>query len=269
MFYFPEIKYLNLIFFRIETYRVFAYLAAIIGSAIFLYWTKKKRLDKKQSWIIIGIGLFGLIFGARLFYYFGPWTWGVEISLLRRFIRFLQFGGSGLVFYGGLLGGFFAIYLYTKLRKMHTWKYLDSFAIATPIIIMFGRLGCFISNDSCRGIVTTLPWGVVRYSKDKILTEALHPATLYEALAMSIVFLVLVYLNKKNKNNFDGRLSMIFLMSYAVIRFFIEFIRTYSWHLFGLSASQIISIFVFVFALIAYLQMTKRSKISKKIKKRG
>jgi len=71
----------------------------------------------------------------------------------------LDFLRSGGVFYGGLLGGFFAVVLVVRYHKLPFWKAADAFAPAVALGQAFGRQGCFAAG-CCWGDVCHLPIGV-------------------------------------------------------------------------------------------------------------
>ncbi len=258
MFYFPQLKRFDFIFFRIEVYRTFAYLATLVGIFLVFHEAKKRKLNKRDMFYLILFSIVGIIAGARLFYYFGPWTWNRSYTFFQRIIKFFMFWRSGLVLYGGLLGAVLSIYSYCKFKKINFWKYSDVFALYFPIILSIARLGCFVSNDSCRGKPTNLPWAIVRYSNTKIITEPLHPARLYIIANLLVLFFILRWLDKKKR--YDGFLTLFVLMYYSATRFAIEFFRSYNWYLFGfLTASQIVSIFVFSISFFVFYKKNRAS----------
>ena len=89
------------------------------------------------------------------------------------------------------------------------------------------------------------------------------PVQLFEAGLNLALFFVLAHLLKKNK--FKGGLFAIYLVIYSIIRFFDEFLRgdSYRGFLFGLSTSQIISILIFIGAVI-FLVVRNKKKINNK-----
>ncbi len=52
---------------------------------------------------------------------------------------------------------------------------------------------------------------------------ALHPTQVYESAANFVIFLVLMAIRKKDR--FRGKLFWVYLLSYSVMRFFVEFFR--------------------------------------------
>ena len=76
----------------------------------------------------------------------------------------LDFLRSGGVFYGGLLGGFFALVLLIRFYRLPFLKVADAFAPGVALGQFFGRLGCFAAGDDwesrriCRGACILQNW---------------------------------------------------------------------------------------------------------------
>ena len=173
----------------------------------------------------------------------------------------LDFLRSGGVFYGGLLGGFFAVAALVYFYKLPFWKVADAFAPAVALGQAFGRQGCFAAG-CCWGDPTTLPWGVHFSEKGHEYTGVpiygpdgadlfLHPTQLYESFAMFAVFGLLYYLHRRKK--FDGQILITYGIIYSIFRFCIEFVRDDPrgdllglTTLTGLSTSQLVSLVVAV-----------------------
>jgi len=74
-------------------------------------------------------------------------------------------------------------------------------------------------------------------------------------------FSIMAYCHKYNVNTFKvGQLSCIYLMWYSFGRFFIESLRTDSLMLGGFRMAQIVSIVLFVIALLAFMILSRKSK---------
>lgn len=186
----------------------------------------------------------------------------------------LDFLRSGGVFYGGLLGGFFAVVFLIRLYNLPFWKVADAFAPAVALGQAFGRQGCF-GAGCCWGKETLLPWGVHFTEKGHEYTGVpivgpdnaalyLHPTQLYESFAMFIVFGILVYLHRRKK--FDGQVLIAYGIIYSIVRFTIEFFRDDPRgnllginDLLGISTSQIISLLVAA-ASVAFMIWRLRRK---------
>lgn len=165
---------------------------------------------------------------------------------------------SGSVFYGGMIGGTFTGWLFSKIKKYPTNKYLDATALFIPLFHVFGRIGCFLTG-CCFGIECDAGF-VYHYSPIPYANEVSRlPIQLIEAFFVLCLFFVLLALY--NKRVMEHRLIYVYFISYAVIRFCTEFFRgdDYRGFLLGLSTSQIISILLFVFAAVKLVRTRRKA----------
>jgi phosphatidylglycerol:prolipoprotein diacylglycerol transferase len=177
----------------------------------------------------------------------------------------LDFLRSGGVYYGGFLGGFFALVALVRWYKLPFWKVADAFAPGVALGQALGRQGCFAAGccwgkptDSAVGVHFTEHaheyTGVPVYGPDGS-DLYLHPTQLYESIAMLIIFGILILIHRKKR--FDGQVLIGYGIIYSIVRFTIEFVRDDPrGNLFGLTAltglstSQIISLIVAAGAVI-------------------
>ena len=165
------------------------------------------------------------------------------------------FGGS--VFYGGLLGGLLAGGISAKVQKLSAGLVTDCAAPALALFHCFGRIGCFLGG-CCYGVESE--HGVV--FTDSLIESANGvprvPVQLYEAVFELALFFALWAL--LNKGVLKNRLLLVYLFSYAVGRFILEFWRgdEYRGFLFGLSTSQVVSILVFVVSAVLFIVKPKK-----------
>jgi len=172
---------------------------------------------------------------------------------------------AGHVFYGGLLGGFIAGALFTLAAYPHDEKSFLKTADVASICVANGlwltRIGCFLEG-CCFGIPSQL-FGIrfPQGSKTMFLlyhvdpahtslftdTQPLIPTQLIHSFSNFVIFAVLLKLAfSKNQKN-PGYISAIFLLSYSVTRFLIEFLRfDIRGSFLVFSTSQWISIFLFI-----------------------
>ncbi|MBA3769364.1 MAG: prolipoprotein diacylglyceryl transferase [Blastocatellia bacterium] len=185
----------------------------------------------------------------------------------------LDFLRSGGVFYGGLLGGFFAVFLVVRYYKLPFWKAADAFAPAVALGQAFGRQGCFAAG-CCWGDVCHLPIGVHfsdlghEYTGVPIVGPDgadlyLWPTQLIESFFMLGVFALLFWMHRRKK--FDGQILILYGFLYSLFRFSIEFIRDDPrgdlfglTTLTGLSTSQIVSLVVAVSSAVFLALRLKR-----------
>jgi len=256
--------------FPITTYGIFLavgmLLALIVASRLGARdGLPRDRIYDIGLWTLVG----GLIGSKVLMYFVEPDVQLVSLDFLR----------SGGVFYGGLIGGFLAVVLSVHFYKLPFWKVADAFAPGLALGQALGRQGCF-SAGCCWGKPTDLPWGVHfteaghEYTGVPIVGRDgsacyLHPTQLYESFIMLAVFGILLYLHRHKK--FDGQVLIAYGIIYSIVRFSIEFLRDDPrgdlfglTTLTGLSTSQMVSVVVFIAAvvfMIVRLRKTSRSKI--------
>lgn len=167
--------------------------------------------------------LFLLIFlaaviGGKVFLFFeSPARYADDPSAL--------FRGAGFVFYGSFLFAVPVMLWFFKRNNLNTLVMLDVMAITTCLVHMGGRIGCFLAG-CCYGKPTGFFAGVT-FTDARCAADPkgvpLHPTQLYEA---GFIFLVMLFLlAMRRRKHFDGQLFLLYLICYAVGRFFIEYFR--------------------------------------------
>ena len=189
---------------------------------------------------------------------------------------------AGHVFYGGLLGGFIAGAVFTCVAYPHDEKSFLKTADAASICVANGlwltRIGCFLEG-CCFGRPSQL-FGIRFPQGSKTMftlfhidpehtslftdTQPIIPTQLIHSFSNFVIFVVLLKLAlSKNPKN-PGYISAVFLLSYSVTRFIIEFLRydiRGSFLMF--STSQWISIILFIGGF-ALFKKTKSAENQKK-----
>ena len=97
------------------------------------------------------------------------------------------FSGTGLVFYGGAIGGALAVMAYARYRGFLDYRLFDMGAPALAIGYAVGRLGCQLAGDGDYGIPSDLPWAMAYPDGTVPTTDQVHPTPIYEFLVMSAV----------------------------------------------------------------------------------
>jgi phosphatidylglycerol---prolipoprotein diacylglyceryl transferase len=219
--------------FTISAHLVFETLAFFIGFRYFLYLRKKKG-DQYSSpnrlWVIIG-AIFGSLIGSRLI---GSLERPYELSKTTELFYYIANNRTVL---GGFLGGLLGVELVKKIigEKKASG---DLFVYPILLALIIGRIGCFSSGiyEETYGIATSLPWGM--NLGDNLLR---HPVCLYE-----IVFVILLWIAFRKmaagEKLEEGSLFKIFMISYLLFRFFLDFIKPHYNVLPGLSTIQLTAI---------------------------
>lgn len=233
-------------------------LVGLTLASILAYYIIKKQ--NKCFWdfvIITTVSLaFGVVFAKLLFIvvtypikYFFKIIWliisGKEKSLI----------SGGFVFYGGIIGGIIGAFIGKKIAGCKISDFIDIYGVLIPLVHCFGRLGCFCAG-CCYGIRYDGPFSVV-YSNPLSSVPVgvgIFPVQLLESfllLCLSIFLLVFLLKNKKN-------IFCLYLIIYAVIRFFTEMLRFdfERGFIFNISVSQFISILIIIIT-VSYLIFSK------------
>ena len=131
-------------------------------------------------------------------------------------------GYEGLASHGGTLGIILALLLYVKHKKVPLWQVLDNIAIATGITACFIRLGNLM-NSEIIGSVTSVPWAFEFVQRDGLPR---HPAQLYEAIAYLLLFLIMLWLYRRQPKRVGTGFYFGLCLTYIfTFRFFVEFVK--------------------------------------------
>src|SRR3954449_6237472 len=149
------------------------------------------------------------------------------------------FSGSGLVWYGGVVGGALGAVLWARRRDWLSWGLADLACVPLALGYAIGRIGCQLSGDGDYGIHSSLPWAMAYPNGTVPTTTEVHPTPVYETLAMGIVALVLWRLRDRFR---PGLLFALYLVLAGVERLLVEFIRRNDDVVLGLTLPQLISV---------------------------
>jgi len=169
---------------------------------------------------------------------------------------------SGFVFYGGLAGGLFAVWFAKKIHHIETEKYIQILCIPASLAHAFGRIGCFLSG-CCHGKATESCFSII-YTHSLIAPNGIKliPVQLIEAVFLFMLAIILLILLLKE---FNADLPDIYILSYSIFRFIIEFFRGDKGRGFigSFSTSQVISIFFTIYATFFLLLHMRKSTNTK------
>jgi phosphatidylglycerol:prolipoprotein diacylglycerol transferase len=151
------------------------------------------------------------------------------------------FGGSGLIWYGGLAGGVLAVVLWARRRGFLTLQLFDIGGVGLALGYAIGRIGCQLSGDGDYGKPWDGPWAI-GYPHGTVPTEpgvTVHPTPIYETLSMGLLALVLWNLRDRVR---PGVIFALYLLLGGLERFLVEFLRRNEDVALGLTAAQLESL---------------------------
>jgi phosphatidylglycerol:prolipoprotein diacylglycerol transferase len=149
------------------------------------------------------------------------------------------FSGSGLVWYGGLVGGAIGVVAWAWRRGYLGVELLDVMAPALALGYAIGRIGCQLSGDGDYGTSSGLPWAMSYPDGTVPTTQEVHPTPVYETLAMGLVALALWRLRDRLR---PGALFALYLVFAGTERLLVEFIRRNDDVVAGLTLPQLLSL---------------------------
>jgi phosphatidylglycerol:prolipoprotein diacylglycerol transferase len=211
-----------------------------------------RELGRPVDWAyeIVFAALIGGVVGARGYYLIQNYE-RVKHDLVGSI-----FSGSGLVWYGGAIGGAIAVIAWMRWRKVLELRVLDMTATALALGYAIGRIGCQVSGDGDYGIRSSLPWAM-GYPHGTVPTPPgvrVQPTPIYETVAMCLVAYALWRLRDRLR---PGVVFALYLVLSGCERFLVEFIRRNSEVLAGLTAPQVESAALFVIG-IAWIALLAR-----------
>lgn len=223
-------------------------LAFFIGFRYFLFLRKRQGdafSTSSRLWVIIG-AIFGALIGSRLI---GSLERPYELSLTTDLFGYVY---NNKTVVGGFLGGLFGVELVKKAvgEKRSSG---DLFVYPMILALIIGRIGCFSMGiyEETYGVESHLPWAL--NLGDGLLR---HPVALYEMLFLLLLWAGLKLL-QKNCPLENGALFKLFLISYLLFRFLLDFIKPHYGILLGLGTIQLTCLAGLLYYLPTLLQPKK------------
>jgi phosphatidylglycerol:prolipoprotein diacylglycerol transferase len=199
-----------------------------------------------------GIGGFA---GARLYYMFQHWT-DVRADFWNSLV-----GGAGFTWYGGLAGGFLAVFAWSVVRKVPVGLVANAAGPGVAVGYAIGRIGCQLSGDGDYGKPSDLPWAM-GYPHGTVPTPpgvTVHPTPVYETLVMFGVFALLYWMAKRPRPGWY--VFGWFLVLQGVERFLIEELRLNPVLALGLTTPQFIGIASALAGIVVILVTRRRPTV--------
>lgn len=246
---------------------------AFVASVLVMQWgMDRKGMDGEKAWNVLILALIGGIVGAKLYWV----IWHVDT--LSGDIRGALFSGSGLTWYGGFILATAMVLVGIRRMGLPMGMTLDAAALAMPIGIAVGRMGCFLVGDdygrptgAWYGIafpkgapptrvdvlesqygITVDPALVARFGE----VVPVHPTQLYEVVISLLVFAVIFRF--RDHLRAPGWLFGLWLSLYGVQRFVLEIVRLKDDRFFLdlFTGAQVISMAIVLIGVAAMTRLT-------------
>lgn len=244
---------------EIKWYSFLILIGIIIGILIIEKEAKKFKISKNDIFDMCFYAIIFGIIGARLYYVLFNISY-YKYNLLEVFAVW----NGGLAIHGGIIFGVLAVYIYAKKKNFNFLRLLD---IAVPSLILaqsIGRWGNFF-NSEAHGFATTYAF-LKKLMVPEFIIKGMHiggvyylPTFYFESLWCLVGFILLLII-RHLKYTKIGTTTCLYLMWYSFGRFFIEAWRTDSLMIGGFKVAQIISVALFIGALIYLIYSYKKGK---------
>jgi phosphatidylglycerol---prolipoprotein diacylglyceryl transferase len=220
------------------------FVAYFIGFRYFLYLRKKQKdpiTTTHRLWILIG-AISGSVLGSRLI---GGLEDLHQLKIADNIFIYFYLNKTVL---GGLLGGVWGVEVIKKFIKEKNSSG-DLFTYPLVLALILGRLGCFSMGiyEETYGTITDFFTGI-NLGDNKLR----HPVTLYEIAFLLLLWLSLLQIEKKYQLA-NGLRFKIFMITYCLFRFVLDFIKPHYTFSIGLSTIQVTALIGLLYYLVVYL----------------
>lgn len=247
----PEIHVLGL---SLKSFGIIFACGFLAAGAILM--RRLRELGKPIDWAyeMAFAALIGGLVGSRIYYVVENYS-QVKHDLIGSL-----FSGTGLVWYGGVIGGAVAVLGWAAWHGMFGLALLDLASVPLAMGYAIGRIGCQVSGDGDYGKVSSLPWAM-GYPHGTVPTAPgvrVQPTPIYETLGMGLVAWWLWRMRDQFR---PGALFAFYLLLAGLERLLVEFVRRNHPVLIGLTPPQLESIALLLIGVIWLWILSRRGGI--------
>lgn len=220
--------------FSLYWYGVLVMLGVAVATWMTARGVERRGQDPDYVWDCLLYVLPAGVVGARLWYVLNV-TLGGDLRFIQDPLAIINLRQGGLHYYGAILFGAIAFYVYAKKMGFDMWLALDAVSPGLLIGQAIARPGNFI-NQELYGQPTNLPWGIPIEAQHRIApwnnlaqfpveSTRFHPTFAYEILlnlfaAGAILFITKRYEDKLKPGVVFGAWLILAGVSRNVVEFF-------------------------------------------------
>lgn len=277
--------------FELRIYSLMYILALFLG----IFVAKKDKISKSKGLTdkmiedFAYLSMLGGIVGARIYYVILKWDYYSQ-----NLSEIIKVWHGGLAIHGGIIGGLLVALIYSKIKNIKLGVITD--LSVSPLILgqALGRIGNLF-NGEIHGVPTITPISVILkgnfnkwYQEYNLLTPLqklnvkevvpwgikfpldspagsefpnmyLHPAMIYEMILNFIAFFLLYFYFRKKKYK-TGILTMMYLISYGIIRIIVSLFRAEDLYFLNIKAPYIISLIMIIIGIVGIIYINNKEK---------
>ena len=211
--------------------RWYSFLVAVglaLGTMTAYFEAKRRGEETEEVFNALLIAVPFAIIGARIYHVIHEW--GFYSDHPSRILR-IDEGGIGI--YGAVIGSVLAMVIFTRMRKLNMWRWMDIGAPGLLVGQIIGRWGNYF-NEELYGKPTDAPWAITIPSEKRLDGyegfTSFHPLFLYESLLNLIGLGLFYYISRKYvKRLQDGDIALMYGLWYGAVRLALENFRIGNW----------------------------------------
>ncbi|MDX1437174.1 MAG: prolipoprotein diacylglyceryl transferase [Anaerolineales bacterium] len=237
----------------IRLYGIIVMLGVVAGAFLASWLARRRGEDSSVVWDGLIWVLIGGVLGARLWHILTPPPSMVEQGITTYYylthpLEAINLRAGGLGLPGAVFGGALALIIFGRRRRLNLGVWLDIIAPALALGQAIGRWGNFV-NQELYGAPSDLPWAIRIDPEFRLpgyeLEATYHPLFLYESLWNLANVVLLIWLGERFKDRLKaGDIFLIYLISYPVGRFLLEFLRLDAAQVAGINANQTLMVVI-------------------------
>ena len=243
--------------YRLYSFGLMAALALIVpGLTLVRPLVRRRGVPAEFAYELIVAADVGGFVGARIYFMLE------NLDVVRTDFWGVAFGGVGFTWYGGLIGGFLGVVIWTLVRRVPIDVIANAMAPATAFGYLIGRIGCQLAGDGDYGRPSDLPWAMA-YPHGTVPTPPgvrVQPTPIYEVLIMAFVVWVLWRLATRYDKSGWWTFGWFLVLS-AAERFVIEFLRRNPVWFAGLTQPQVVALTSAAIGLVLILVFRRRPAV--------
>lgn len=228
--------------------------------ALFIAIRQERRLGLPKDTVVdLALWVIPLgIIGARVYYVVFAWN-----TFAPNPVSVLYIWRGGMAIYGGIIGGFLGIFLFSKKRRLPIGALTDMIAPGLALAQAIGRWGNYFNMEAYGAEITNPAWQF--FPAAVFIPSATggtwHMATFfYESMWDLLVFILLM--STRSRMHRKGDTTLWYFLLYGAGRLVIEGLRTDSLMASTLHVSQLLSdILCLATALVFILRGRKQLKL--------
>lgn len=263
-------KSISIFGFDIAYYGIIIGIGMMAGIVVAVLEAKRTK-QNTDNYIDLAIyGILSAIVGCRIYYVIFEWDYYKD-----HLLDIFNLRQGGLAIYGGIIGAVICVIIYSKIKKLSVWRLCDTACLGLVTGQIIGRWGNFVNMEAFGGYTDNLLAMQVNvneayYTTPELLSQAVtvdgiqymqvHPTFLYESL-WNVGVLILLLLFRKHKK-FEGEVFVLYIVGYALGRFWIEGLRTDQLLIpgIGLPVSQVLSAVIVIVGVIYIVYKRRKQK---------